>query len=785
MDQNKNSGAAPRKRWLWLPAAAAFMVLVLLLSVPFGISWVLKDWLLENGAGQVEISDIDFNPFTGIATVELLNIRVGKLNTLVIPRLMLAIDWSPFLDRRIHVRTVTLDGANMLVEQDAGGGITVGGIEIEDEAAEDAQVDAWGYGVIELNITNSVIDYRSPDLQLKVEIHDLALTDLATWLARPAPVVATGTLNGAGFEIDGAMPPLEGDFGFSGRLKVTDLSLEAFADMVKPAVESLTARASLDSQLELGLGPIQPFSLRHEGVLRLEELKLAIPEERIDLQQGVALWDGTATYVAADTADLEVNGKLHLEKTRVGAAGSNLQLATIEVLDVENVSVQGVDAITIGSVSIDTAVFAETLGETDEPGVTTGEPPPLKIAHLEFGNIEVTDGKRVSIETIHSDQAAYIAQRNKGGKWRMATILGSLPFADEEESLGAAGQASEDEDTSFRIGMLKNTNATLTLEDYSVSPAFKTRFNMLEVTKDIDSAKPDQDTQIYLKGNIAKHNKVEIKGTVRPFAETFSMNLEAHIEGLEMPPYSPYAIDSIGHRIDSGQLDSDSTLSIDKGKLDGTNNLTLRGLVLTPVEGEALEQMESELAVPLNKGIDMLRDGNDVIHLQLPILGDLDNPDYDASDAFNQAVARATKEAAITSLTMLLQPYGSVITVARYAADKAAEIKLDPVIFSPASAEIDPARHDYLGKVAGIVKQRVNVNVRLCGVATSADRTALQGKGQEAGEDEHLLSLADQREAAIKDYFIDKHAIKAGRLVACQPRIDAEEGAEPRVDLLI
>ncbi len=786
MDQNKNNGSAPGNKWLWLPAAAVILVLVLLLSIPYGMSWVLKDWLLENGAEQVEISDIDFNPFTGVATVKLLNVRVGKRNTLAIPRLMLAIDWSPFLNRRIYVRTITIDGVNMLVEQDAGGGITVGGIEIEDEGAEEAQVDSWGYGVIELDITNSVIDYRSPDLQLKVEIDDLALTELATWLARPAPVVATGTLNGAGFEIDGAMPPLEGDFGFSGRLKVTGLPLEAFADMVKPAVESLTARASLDSQLELVLGPDQPFSLRHEGVLRLEELKLAIPEERIDLQQGMALWDGTAAYVADDTADLEVDGKLHLEKTRVGAIGSNLQLASIEVLDAENISVQGMDAIKIGSVSIDTAVFAETLGETDEPGGQAGEPPPLRIASLDFGNIVVTDGKRVSIDTIHSDQAAYTAQRSKGGKWRMATIIGSLPFADKEETPDAAGQqAPGDEAASFRIGALKNTNATLTLEDYSVSPAFKRRFNMLGVTKDIDSAKPDQDTQVYLKGNIAKYNKVEIKGTVRPFAEAFSMNLEAHIEGLEMPPYSPYAIDAIGHRIDSGQLDADSTLVIDKGQLDGMNNLTLRSLQLSPVKGKQLDKMEDQLSVPLNKALDMLRDDNDVIHLKLPITGDLDNPEFDASDAINQAVAKATREAAITSLTLLLQPYGSLITVARYAADKAAEIKLDPVIFSPASAEIDPARHGYLGKVADIVKQRVNVNVRLCGVATNADRTALLGQGQETGEDEHLLSLADQREAAIKDYFINKHAIKAGRLVACQPRIDAEEGAEPRVDLLI
>jgi len=507
--------------------------------------------------------------------------------------------------------------------------------------------------------------------------------------------------------------------------------------------------------------------------------------------------------VATDTGELEVNGKLHLEKTRVGVAGSNVQLASFEVLDAEDISVQGMDAIKTGSVSIDTAKFAEILGETDESGVTAaGEPPPLKIASLVFENIEFTDGKRVSIDSILSDQATYVAQRNKGGEWRMATIMGSLPFADQEEAKpeAAGEQAPGDAATSFRIGVLKNTNATLTLEDTSVSPAFKTRFNLMVVTKDIDSAKPHQDTHVYLKGNIAKHNKVEIKGTMRPFAESLSMNLETHIEGLEMPPYSPYAIDSIGHRLDSGQLDADSTMVLDKGELDGMNNLTLRSLVLSPVKSKQLDKMNSQLAVPLNKALDMLRDNHDVIRLKLPITGDLDNPNFDASDAINQAVAKATKEGAITSLTLLLQPYGSLITVARYAAEKAAEIKLDPVVFSPATADIDAARYEYLDKVAGIVKQRPNVNVRLCGVATAADRTALQEQAlaadgdkkkkaaaQEAPaiDDAQLIDLADRRDGAIKDYFIEKHGVKAGRLVACKPAIDAAEGAEPRVDLLI
>jgi hypothetical protein len=842
-DNDNRTSAVPagRRRWLWLPALAVILALALLISIPYGITWVLKDWLLENGAGQVEINDIDFNPFTGIASVELLNISVDERNTLVIPHLMLEVNWSPFLDRRIHVKTVVVDGVNVLIEQDADGEITMGGISINDTGPEETPGEPWDYGVIELVIRNSVIDYRTPDLQLKTGIQELALTELATWLTRPAPLVATGELNGAGFEIDGELPSLEDGYGYSGSLKVTGLPLATFDAMAQPAISGLAGRLTLDTRLELKQLHGQPVQAQQEGLIRLDDLQFVqaenslsnkllqwqgsidltladavtirtrgvitsddlvfdMPGEGVNLQQGKLVWDGSVDYADTESGGLQVAGKLELEQTRLDPRDKDLRLVHFGKLAIESIRVQGVDRITIENLAIADVVFAQALTGADAPEGKDREPPPLKIASLGFDKIEVTDGKRVSIDTILSDHATYVARRNKGGEWRMATILGSLPFADDdEETLEAVGQqAPDDEATSIRVGVIKNTNATLTLEDNSVSPAFQTRFNMLAVTRDIDSAKPDQDTHVYLQGNIAKHNKVEIKGTVRPFAETLSMNLEAHIEGLEMPPYSPYAIDAIGHRLDSGQLDADSTLVLDKGKLDGMNNLTLRSLVLSPVESKSLDKMEIHLAVPLNKALDMLRDEHDVIRLKLPITGDLDNPNFDASDAINQAVARATREGVITSLTLLLQPYGSLVTVARYAAEKAAEIKLDPVVFTPASADIDAAHHDYLDKVAGIIKQRPNVNVRLCGVATAADRVALQEqalvadkdkkKSQQqapANDDRQLIDLADRRDATIKDYFIDKHGVKPGRLVACKPVIDAAEGAEPRVDLLI
>ena len=51
--------------------------------------------------------------------------------------------------------------------------------------------------------------------------------------------------------------------------------------------------------------------------------------------------------------------------------------------------------------------------------------------------------------------------------------------------------------------------------------------------------------------------------------------------------------------------------------------------------------------------------------------------------------------------------------------------------------------------------------------------------------DEQLLALATERAGVITDYLVSEHAIPAGRLVACQPAIDATVEGKPRVDLLI
>ena len=845
MDSNEKNMTSPKgilqRGWFRAVLAVVILLAMLLIAVPHLMAWLAKDWLREQGAERVELQNIDFNPFAGVLVIEGLSLRVSDRDTLDIPRLLLELDWSPLFTRRVKVNALTVDGVRLVITVSPEGELEIGGIslaggEAAQEAPEEALQEPWGFGVEELNITDTTIDYHAPDLQLEAGINQLVLRDLSTWADSPASLTLDGALNGATLSLDGELPALTDGYGYAGVVKLAGLETGAFSGLVQPQIRELSGRLTLDSGIKVSYAEDKPLQLEQAGIVRLDGLQLAqqdyrldydrlqwdgtttltgagelavdtsgalagsgldfaMPARRFRLQQGELNWQGRVAYTGGEAAGLQVNGGLSLDKAEVDAADGETRLVGFDMFSIGGIDMQGLESISIDDLVITNATLADTAPVDEGVSPAAAQARPLEIASLSFDHIEITDGRRIVIDTIESREARYSAVRGKDGKWRIVTILESLPFTGDVEQEPAEEVT---EPGSLRIGELRNIDMVVRVEDRTVRPPFRIQLDGMETTTNIDTDRPDQDTHVHLKGRTSRHDSIEIKGTIRPLATPVSVNLEGHIEGLEMPLLSPYAVASIGHRLDSGQLDAESTIRVDQGRLDGMNTLVMKGLRVSPVKGEELEQMQSQLAVPLDKGLDMLRDDNDVIRLKLPIKGDLENPDFDVSDVINQAVARATREGAIASLTLLLQPYGSLITVARYAADKASAVRLDPVVFAPASSDLDKARHEYLDKVAGINEKRPGINIKLCGVATATDREALArqtGKGGQQQDkpaspatevsDERLIDLANSRDEAVKDYLVSRHGIKPGRLIACQPVIDPAEGVAPRVDMLL
>jgi outer membrane protein OmpA-like peptidoglycan-associated protein len=481
---------------------------------------------------------------------------------------------------------------------------------------------------------------------------------------------------------------------------------------------------------------------------------------------------------------VQANGSLEFSGLDADTStGENkIRLASIEAINVADIALSENGDLAVSGLAVTGAVFARNVEEQGGSVLSAGA--------IEIDSIRISAGNQVVIGTMEWRDTVSVVRREQDGVWRPVRIVNTLPFANRE----AAKSAPAAEQPAGRVSVELITvtgDSAMVLIDETVKPVFNTRIDFTEARlQDIDNTRPEQHSPISLKGRIGKHSRIDVAGTMQPFAPEPGVDLALQLEGIALTQLSPYMVDAMGYVLKSGHLDADSTLKLDSGQLDANNTLTIRALELTPAGNESGKSLDAIIAVPLNTALDMLRDRHNTIVLELPVSGDMDQPDFDISDVINTAVGAAVKQGSLTYLTMALQPYGSLITVARLAGEHVTRVRLKPVTFGPGSAVHMEESYGYLEKVAGILKDRPGVNVKICGLAVDEDRPEMglkpASKDREDPQGEQkLLTLAKQRAAAVKDYLVEERSVNASRLVACQPHIDEDNEAVPRVDLLI
>jgi outer membrane protein OmpA-like peptidoglycan-associated protein len=796
-----------RRRWMAMLAAGAVFVALLLAALPLGIQYGLLTWLRDNGGEDVRLEDIDVNLFTGRATIEDLRLTKQGRELLAIPRLFVDVDWLPLFSRQVVLRAIVIEGVDLSIRQDDDGRMTVGGIALP-AGGEDSEAPAgpqWQVGVDRLRVNNTTIDYQAPGLDVTIRLDELGLDGIKTWTTDPAPLTLTGAINGAALRVDGELPPLSQGFGYRGRLAIDALDLGTFATVAADAVADLAGRLTTDTQLDVLQEHERPVQVRQSGMLRVDDLRLAQAVHRVGL--GDLQWDGDLDLVAAATPVVSASGRVRSSALAYDVAGSDYRLVRVAGLEAGTVGLQENGDISVGDLAMQGLVLARPAQEGADAVLTAGA--------LDLDSLQVAGGN-TRAGTLQGTDIVARLRRTADGNWQVARILETLPAeeaaanadADSAQDLEAA--ADQAQAAQFSLGAVHITgDSAIEMQDESVKPAFSSRLVLTDAEiRDIDSAQPEQDSPVSIEGRTGKHSRISVKGTVRPFAARPTLKLDNRLEGIALTDLSPYTVNMLGYALKSGALDVVSKLSIDHGIMDGDNKLTLRALEVAPVDNEARAQLESQLSLPLGTALDMLRDKNDTIALDLPVSGDIDKPDFDISDVVNTAVSKAVKKASMTYLTLALQPYGALISVAKLAGEAASRVQLAPVAFGPGSATQQAGSHDYLDKVAGILANRPELNIKVCGVANETDRATLatrataalaekpaeKPKGKEGEQppveavritDEQLLELAVQRAAAVTDYLVEKHAVNASRLVACQPSIDSTPAGKGRVDLLI
>jgi hypothetical protein len=287
----------------------------------------------------------------------------------------------------------------------------------------------------------------------------------------------------------------------------------------------------------------------------------------------------------------------------------------------------------------------------------------------------------------------------------------------------------------------------------------------------VDSRQPASATTLKLKSGIGEFSSIDVSGSLTPLAETIDLDLKGEIQGLELHLLSPYIEQLLGYELTTGQFDHSFDFKIAEEVLSADNKITLHGLKVKHLPDS---QPSAPLGMPLEMGLNMLRDGDGKIELDVPLEGHLDDPDIGLNQIISTALTKALTSGSSTLLKLILQPYGAIWMAAELGLEMLGKVQLDPMVFTPLGASLEAEQLDYSNKLGDLLLQRPGISLTLCGVAGAADHAALAELSAKQAAEVDLAALANSRAVAVKSHLVDTRQVEPNRLLVCKAQVLAE-----------
>jgi len=175
----------------------------------------------------------------------------------------------------------------------------------------------------------------------------------------------------------------------------------------------------------------------------------------------------------------------------------------------------------------------------------------------------------------------------------------------------------------IRIGTVRISNGSARFADFTTRPNFAIGIENLKGTITGLSSAPSSRATVELDGQVDRFSPVTIRGEVNPLAAETFLDMAMTFRNVELASFTPYSGRFAGYSIRQGKLSVDLNYKVNDRQLDADHKFVIDQLEL----GDKVESPDS-VGLPLKLAVALLKDRNGVIDLDLPVTGDLDDPQF-------------------------------------------------------------------------------------------------------------------------------------------------------------
>ena len=322
--------------------------------------------------------------------------------------------------------------------------------------------------------------------------------------------------------------------------------------------------------------------------------------------------------------------------------------------------------------------------------------------------------------------------------------------------------------------------------DASISPAYSTHAEITEGSVRGLSSDPSVLADFKIEGRIDPTATIRGTGRMNPLNAQQYSKVEASLKDFDLKSVSPYSGKFIGFKIDRGTLHIGLKYQVDDHKVNGNNIIRIDHLEL----GEEVDSPDAP-NLPIKLGVTLLKDKNDRITVQLPVKGDVKDPQFDFGKAIESALTGAIDDAAS-------DPFAAIPGIDGFKGEE-----LRTVAFAFGSSELQEREIRKLTALSKFLKERKPLTLGLVGTADrQMDGAAIVAESPEKSppgddeasdkekqepsapsktiDDEQLEQLAQRRAEKVSTYLIEQGKVEPKRIqlkpVQIKPAPDGKSG---------
>ncbi len=327
----------------------------------------------------------------------------------------------------------------------------------------------------------------------------------------------------------------------------------------------------------------------------------------------------------------------------------------------------------------------------------------LKWQQVVVEGLNYQHGDSLSIDRINLFQPYARFMINDDRTTNIDDLLIPQP-ADSGAKTTAAKPAGNSKPLGIHIGGIVINDGSANFADFSLTPNFATAIQQLNGqigTIDSRQAKP---ASVDVKGKVDRYAPVTIKGAVNPFDPMASLDIATSFKRVELTTLTPYSGKFAGYRIRKGRLNLDLHYLITKGQLKAENKVVVEQLQL----GEKVDSPDA-VSLPLKLAIALLKDVDGKISIELPVTGDLNNPQFSVMPIVWQTLRNLIVKAAAAPFKLI----GGLVS-------GGGSEDLGTVSFAPGSSELNKDAEAALVKLSQALKERPALRLEIEGTAAQS-----------------------------------------------------------------